>query len=102
MTDKETFQQQKIDKVTELYDQQKALVVESVELHKSNPNLAETLPSLLAKSFKIRLLEVQKQMIISQPFPKFEKGAPAIINETGPELIDVAPILSRIFPKDAI
>lgn len=102
MTDKETFQQQKIDKVAELYNQQKALVVESVELYKSNPNLAEVLPSLLANSFKIRLLEAQKEVIISQPFPKFKRGTPAIINETGPELIDATTILSRIFPKDGL
>lgn len=102
MTDKEAYQQQKIDKVKELYGQQKALIAESVELHKSNPNLGETFPSLLSNSFRIRLLEAQKQVIISQPFPKFKMGTPALINETGPELIDVTLILSRIFPKDSL
>lgn len=100
MTDKETFQQQKIVKVTELYDQQKALVMESVALHKSNPNIVEIFPNLLINSFKINLIEAQKQMIISQPFPKFKRGAPTVFNETGPELINVNSILSRIFPKE--
>lgn len=100
--DKEAFLQDKKQKVTKLFNQQKILVNESVELHKGNSNIAEIFPILLSNSFKIRLLEIQKQTIISQPFPKFDKGTSAIINETGPELINVNSILSRIFTKEAI
>lgn len=102
MTDKETFQQQKREECNAIFDQQKDLVNESVELLKSNDN--KVFPFVFANCFKIRMLEVQKQIIISRPFPKKEwaKGGPAIINETGRECINYLPISSPIFPKDCI
>lgn len=104
MTDKETYQQQMREECSVIFDQQKALVNELVELVKGSPNKAEVFPYIFATSFKIRMLEVQKQIIISRPFPKKEwaKGSPAIINETGRECINYLPITSPIFPKDCI
>lgn len=100
MGDKETFQQQKREECNVIFDQQKDLVNELVELLKSNDNKVS--PLVFANCFKIRMLEVQKQIIISRPFPKkvWAKGSPAIINETGRECINYLPITSPIFPKD--
>lgn len=97
MTDREKFIQQKKDEIKKVSDEQLKLSKKFKEIAKRP--VAKKIETNIDRCFKlnrlaiiIKQLEMQKHLIISQPFPKFPEGGkvpsgPAIIGDSGKEEI---------------
>lgn len=94
MTDRDKHIAQKKKQIEKIHRQQFRLIEKAADMvakpskyHKVN---LRRIGKMLAILMRVRTLESQKQMIMAQPIPKvngFLPGGPAIVGESGPELI---------------
>jgi hypothetical protein len=97
MIDREKFLEQKRKEIQEVCKEQIRLTKKAANLagkvYKTMPARMRNLGKVMVICFQIRSLEIQKQIIISQPIPKkeFPSGGimgngPAIVGGTGKEV----------------
>lgn len=100
MTDRDKFIQKKKEEIEKISKEQLKLSKEFKTIAKRP--VAKRLETQIERCFKltrlailIKQLEIQKHLVIAQPFPKFPKGAPsarpAIVGDSGKEEIILTP-----------
>ena len=94
MTERDKHIAQKKKELIKIAKLQSRLIIKAAKIAtlpcKRNDTLMRRMCKVLAISMQVRALDIQKQIIASQPIPKepgFPKGGSAIIGETGPEQI---------------
>lgn len=98
MTDRDKFIQQKNEEIEKISKEQLRLIKKFKAI--ARRPVAKRIETQIERCFKlarlsiiIKQLEIQKYLIVSQPFPKFPKGSPpvadrAIVGDSGkPEII---------------
>lgn len=94
MTDRDKHIAKKRKEIEKITKQQVRLILKSSKIisapYKRTSTLMKRMLKLFEISAQVRVLEMQKQIIISKPIPKvtgFLLGGPAIVGECGPEFI---------------
>lgn len=94
MTTRDKHIAQKKKEIEKIHRRQFRLIVRAAKIagapYKRPATFTKRMIKVIAITMQVRSLEIQKQMIIAQPIPKgsgFLPGGPAIVGETGPELI---------------
>lgn len=94
MTARDKHIAQKRKEIEKISRMQVRLILKSAKIisapYKRTDTLMKRMLKVLEIAMQIRALDIQKQIIVSQPIPRitgFLPGGPAIVGERGPELI---------------
>jgi hypothetical protein len=91
MTEREKNIAWKKKEITNIAKLQSRLIIKAAKIatlpYKRAKTLMRRMGKVLSISMQVSSLEIQKQIIASQPLRKFPSGGSAIVCESGPELI---------------